>query len=324
MISKKYQTLCAVFAITAISALNPVFADQLNNDEMLIWGHRGTGITMDNSSSQEAKRRIAGTRGPENTLKAVKLALAGGSDGIEIDVFRTKDNSLAVIHDEKLSTHIDGADGDVDDYTMAQLHNMDAGDGEPIPSLDEIFTLAAQYDDVYVNVELKGKRTYDLAYQTAIQSGYDMDHVIFSSKHKGELKKLSKLSDDLNIGYLFLPSWSNGFSESKVQDMIDDGIKLTSLHIRMDKASNRMINYADDHDMDVIVFTSKEKHPSKSGKTLKFAKAHQDNKSDNVRPHPMQPGDYATEFCRWFDKYAKGVTTNMAAKEFARAHELCC
>jgi glycerophosphoryl diester phosphodiesterase len=276
----------AVGITSLISASDIAIASQLkdkqsnNNKHMIILGHRGTGVTVNNSPQQEKSRKNNGLRGPENTLKAVKLALDNGADGIEIDVFRTKDNKLAVIHDDDISTHIPGIDGSIEDYTMTELSKMDAGDDEPIPSLAEIFDLAAKYDDVYVNIELKGKNTYNLAYQAAIQSGHDMGYVIFSSKHKSELKKLSKLDDGLNIGYIFLPSWRNHFSEQKVEKMLNNGIELTSLHIRLDKVSDRMINYANKQDMDVIIFTYDEEHPSKSNEVLKFAEKYKD--ADNV------------------------------------------
>ena len=47
-----------------------------------IWAHRG-----------------ASAYAPENTIPAFELALSMGSDGIELDVQRSADGQLVVIHD---------------------------------------------------------------------------------------------------------------------------------------------------------------------------------------------------------------------------------
>ena len=39
---------------------------------------------------------------PENSLEAIRSAIEYGADGVEIDVQRTKDGELVVIHDEYL------------------------------------------------------------------------------------------------------------------------------------------------------------------------------------------------------------------------------
>lgn len=86
---------------------------------MLIIGHRGA----------------AGTH-PENTLGAIDAAIAAGVDCVEIDV-RSVDSGLIVLHDERLERTTNGI-GSVYDLTLAELRQLDAGDGERIPLLPEV------------------------------------------------------------------------------------------------------------------------------------------------------------------------------------------
>ncbi len=100
---------------------------------------------------------IIGHRGapayePENTLRSFRRALAMGVAAVELDVQLTKDGRLAVIHDETLDRTTNGK-GLVKHCTLAELQRLDAGRGEPIPSLEEVFDLVQ--GKAHLMVELK-------------------------------------------------------------------------------------------------------------------------------------------------------------------------
>ena len=89
---------------------------------------------------------------PENTLAAFALAQAQGADGIEFDVQLSADGWPVVIHDSNLERTTNGQ-GKVQEHTVAQLQELDAGEGQSIPTLDEVFeTLGPNF---LYNVELK-------------------------------------------------------------------------------------------------------------------------------------------------------------------------
>ena len=101
--------------------------------------------------------KIMGHRGapadePENTLRSFSRALAVGVAAVELDVQLTKDGRLAVIHDETLDRTTNGR-GPVGDFTLAELKKLDAGQGEPVPSLEEVFALVK--GKAHLVVELK-------------------------------------------------------------------------------------------------------------------------------------------------------------------------
>lgn len=86
---------------------------------------------------------------PENTLSAVKAALALGIDYIEIDVRLTKDNVPIVIHDSTVSRTSGIKNGpSIHELTLKQIQGMDVGSffgmefaNEPIPTLEEVLSL---------------------------------------------------------------------------------------------------------------------------------------------------------------------------------------
>lgn len=71
---------------------------------------------------------------PESTLPAYLMARELGADYLEIDLQRTKDGTLVVVHDDDLSRTTDVADvfpgrekDTVDTFTFAELAQLDAG-----------------------------------------------------------------------------------------------------------------------------------------------------------------------------------------------------
>jgi glycerophosphoryl diester phosphodiesterase len=96
---------------------------------------------------------------PENTVPAIKLAVEKGAHQIEIDVTRTKDGHLVLLHDLTLDRTTDGT-GKPGDYTLADLKKLDAGSwksekwqGTRMPTLEE--ALAVIPNGIWVNLHLK-------------------------------------------------------------------------------------------------------------------------------------------------------------------------
>lgn len=97
---------------------------------------------------------------PENTLAAIRQALADDVHGLEIDVHLAADGIPVLMHDATVDRTTDGT-GDVGDYTAAELAVLDAGRwfdaafaGEPVPTLAEVLDLVA--GRVEVCIEIKG------------------------------------------------------------------------------------------------------------------------------------------------------------------------
>lgn len=102
--------------------------------------------------------RVIGHRGaaglaPENTLHAFQTALEYDVDAVEFDVRRTADGVLVVVHDATVDRTTDGT-GAVTDLTAEAIRSLDAGDGESVPTVDEVLDRLAP-TDVTLQVELK-------------------------------------------------------------------------------------------------------------------------------------------------------------------------
>ncbi|MCX7968090.1 MAG: glycerophosphodiester phosphodiesterase family protein [Armatimonadetes bacterium] len=105
-----------------------------------------------------AHRGFSG-RYPENTLRSFSEALKLPVDAIELDVRRTKDGVLVVIHDETVDRTTNGK-GKVRDLTWSEIQKLDAGSwkgsefaGERIPKLEEALELVGGQKVVFLEIK---------------------------------------------------------------------------------------------------------------------------------------------------------------------------
>ena len=98
--------------------------------------------------------RGASAQFPENTLLAFRQAIEQGVDMLELDVHSTADAHLVVIHDRTLERTTNGQ-GYVNDLTLQELRQLDAGQGEKIPLFEEAIQLAREAG-IRLCVEIKG------------------------------------------------------------------------------------------------------------------------------------------------------------------------
>ncbi|MXV80982.1 MAG: hypothetical protein F4X58_03015 [Chloroflexi bacterium] len=77
---------------------------------------------------------------PENTLMGIRQALDMRCDGVEVDVQLSADGVPVLFHDDELQ-RTTNATGPLADRTYAELQRLDAGEGEPVPSLRDALQL---------------------------------------------------------------------------------------------------------------------------------------------------------------------------------------
>ena len=96
--------------------------------------------------------RGASAEAPENTLASVRRAIARDADLVEVDVQRTRDGELVVLHDTTLARTTDvrrvfprRAPWLVGDFTAKEISQLDAGSwyceqyaGERVPTLSDV------------------------------------------------------------------------------------------------------------------------------------------------------------------------------------------
>ncbi len=88
---------------------------------------------------------------PENTMVSVQTAVDLGARLIEVDVQRSADGVLLLMHDTTVDRTTDGT-GAVANLSWAQIQELDAGSwfdpqfaGEPVPSLEELLTRQTEW-----------------------------------------------------------------------------------------------------------------------------------------------------------------------------------
>ncbi len=102
---------------------------------MLLYAHRGDSVTA-----------------PENTLRAFVLAIEAGAYGIELDVRASADSVPVVIHDRGLERTTNGQ-GNIDELSLAEIRQADAGDGQSVPTLGEVLDLVGER--IHLDLEMK-------------------------------------------------------------------------------------------------------------------------------------------------------------------------
>ena len=128
---------------------------------------------------------------PENTLRSIRRALELGAHGVEVDA-RFIDGELIVFHDDRLD-RTTNARGAVSRQNFAHLRTLDAGKGERIPTLREVFETVDRR--AFINVELKGRHTaapvQALIAEFLDRRGWSAEHFLVSSFHRRELRALT-------------------------------------------------------------------------------------------------------------------------------------
>jgi glycerophosphoryl diester phosphodiesterase len=148
---------------------------------------------------------------PENTLPAFQAALDLGVDGIELDVQRSRDGVLVVMHDFTVDRTTNGC-GRVVDLTLAELKELDAGESfdarfreTRVPTLDEVLDLIG--DRCAVNVEIKsvdyrGGEEVD-AVAALVKARNLYDQILISSFNPIALIKMRHVDDRVRLGLLY-------------------------------------------------------------------------------------------------------------------------
>jgi glycerophosphoryl diester phosphodiesterase len=175
-----------------------------------IWGHRGCRSPISP---------------PENSLRAFQEAIAQGANGIELDVFPTRDGHLVVFHDDVLEGRSDGY-GAVASHSLSELRavRLKSHVGEltndGIPTLGEVLDLIdawrrgthrdgqekARAADFVVNIETKGvgiAACVAAELKRRLGSGWAHHNFLNSSFDLRSLREMKQLFPELPIGALF-------------------------------------------------------------------------------------------------------------------------
>ena len=143
--------------------------------------------------------RGAAGHAPENTLAAVRKGIALGVDFVEIDIRRTADGRLVVLHDATVNRTTDGK-GRIESLWFQDLEKLDAGDGERIPTLAEVLKVATGKTGLMVELKIRGAGQQTV--ETVREAGFK-GPVIYASFFHDELTHMRKADPDASLMVLF-------------------------------------------------------------------------------------------------------------------------
>ena len=144
-------------------------------------------------------RGCAGLR-PENTLLGFRHAIALGVDQVECDVHLTSDGELIVMHDERVDRTTNGT-GAVAELTRAEIAALDAGQGERVPTLDEVLAVIAEAR-MPLLLELKGAGTGEPALRAVTAAGL-LPLVTFTCFLPERIVEVRRLDPTARTGAIF-------------------------------------------------------------------------------------------------------------------------
>jgi glycerophosphoryl diester phosphodiesterase len=147
---------------------------------------------------------VVGHRGcaalePENTLRAFRRAVDLGCDYVETDVRLSRDGRLVLMHDETVDRTTSGT-GRVAELLFEEIRALDAGNGEQIPTLDEVLALLG--GRVQLLCELKGEGTPDEAVRI-VQEAAMSASVVFTCFDLSLLRRVREIDPSLRTGAIF-------------------------------------------------------------------------------------------------------------------------
>ncbi|MBU6136052.1 MAG: glycerophosphodiester phosphodiesterase [Clostridium sp.] len=194
---------------------------------------------------------------PENTMLALKEGIKSGANGLEIDVHKTKDNKLVVIHDEDVERTYLGK-GLVKDLTLNELRKLKNRkklfrDNREciIPTLEEILGLI-NGKDITLNIELKTDEIHYKGIEEDVISlinEYKLNNqIILSSFNHNSIKIVKSLDSSIKTGILY---------DKPIEDVIKYAKELDvdAIHPDLRFVSRELIEEAHENNLKVNIYT---------------------------------------------------------------------
>jgi len=204
-----------------------------SENDILIIGHRG-----------------ASAIAPENTFKAFKKAIELKADYVEFDIHKTKDGEIIIIHDSD-TFNATGVKGLIKDMTLDQIKSLDAGEGEKIPTLQELISITRK--KMGLQIEIKSINLLDKMIQILKEEDL-LNTSIVSSFLLDELLKLKLLEPSVKIGLLLpIELVRPKLIKKKIVKVAKNNFY--SIHPYYNITDKEIVDFAHSHGLKVIVWT---------------------------------------------------------------------
>jgi glycerophosphoryl diester phosphodiesterase len=162
--------------------------------------------------------RGAAGHAPENTLASIEQAVALGCALAEVDVRRTADGSLVLLHDKRVDRTTNGK-GLVAEMGLEDLRKLDAGGRERIPTLEEALQAANGRIGLILEIKAEGL-AYDIC--GIVRASGFTGPIIYASFLHDELQHLRRADPDARTMALF---------KKLPKDPAADAVRLQATHV---------------------------------------------------------------------------------------------
>ena len=183
-------------AVVTLSIVAGILSDFDLHDNVKITAHRGSSASA-----------------PENTLAAIRAAIAEGADFVEIDVRLTSDDYAVLLHDKDLF-RVAGLKRNLSDLTYDQIKILDVGSwfssrfrDERIPLFSDVVVFCK--GRIKLNIELKVDRAPHKLAERIVQVLREHDAVsesIVSSANIEGLEHIRSLEPSIRTGFILAQS----------------------------------------------------------------------------------------------------------------------
>lgn len=200
--------------------------------------------------------RIVAHRGasqvkPENTPAAMREAVRQGVWWVEFDVSLLGDGTLVTQHDATLD-RCTNRTGPLSGLGLNDLAGIDAGDGEPLATLDQMLDVFEELE-LFANLEMKphqvraGKMA-QAVFDTLARRPWARERIIVSSFALSELERLRALDAEIPIAVLF------GNPRDDWPDILTR-LDAAAIHVEFEWLTIPMVERANAEGVDIRTYT---------------------------------------------------------------------
>ncbi len=183
----------------------------------------------------------------ENSLESIQRALSLSVDMIEVDIRRSRDNGLYVMHD-KLTGRTAGKNIDIERATSDKISKIRLRNGEPVPTLSDVLGMVA--GTCGLNLEIKSNSSGALIAQYLFSSGYQ-GRILVSSFQEDEVVAARQTMPLLQTSMIF-----DVFAVHNVPSYKMRGYNLISLRAKM--VNERLVDACHEQGLQIYVWTVDE------------------------------------------------------------------
>jgi glycerophosphoryl diester phosphodiesterase len=183
----------------------------------------------------------------ENSLESVHRALSLPVDMIELDIRRSRDNCLFVMHDA-LTGRTAGNNINIERATSDTIGRIRLKNGEPVPTLTDVIKTVG--GSAGLNLELKSAGAGLLTAEYFASSDYD-GYVLLSSFKEEEVLAVRRALPSMPTSIIF-----DVFTAQDITSYKEQGYRIISL--RKKTVSEKLVAACHEQGIDVYVWTVDE------------------------------------------------------------------